>query len=264
MIHALLFAAALAYGPPAGPPPQQARIVSVYDGDTFTLESGDKVRLKWVNTPELRPKEAFGEEARDLTKRLILDTTVNLVMDEPNPRDSYGRVLAGIRTSTGQDLSLEIVRAGLGHVFIIPPDHLDLTPFLAAQAEARAARRGIWSTEGYLGALHLSSFHANASGPDEENVNGEYMRVCNVTTEPVDISAYRIQTRSGTTYALPQLIVPAGHTVLVKSGKGSPQTDPRFQLEAFLGSDTPIWSDDYDMATIVDAKGATVDQRGSK
>jgi endonuclease YncB( thermonuclease family) len=263
MIFALLVSFALAAAP-TGPPPTEARVLSVYDGDTFTLETGDKIRLKWVNTPELRPKEAYGEEAKELTQRLIQDERVKLIMDGPNPRDSYGRVVAGATTASGKDLSLELIRAGLGHLFIIPPDTTDLSAHLAAQGEARAAKRGIWSTESYLGVLHMTSFHANAAGDDNTNVNGEYMRVCNISVEPVELSQFRMMTRDGRTFALPKMIVPAGHTVSVRSGKGSPQDDPRFQLEAFLGSDTPIWADDYDVATIVDAEGRTVDQRGSK
>ncbi len=264
MIHALLVALALAAPTPTGPPPAEARVLSVYDGDTLTLVTGDKIRLKWVNTPELRPKEAYGEEAKQLAQRLVQDEVVTLILDGPNPRDSYGRVVAGITTSSGKDLSLEIIRAGLGHLFIIPPDHADLTAHLAAQAEARKARIGIWSTESYFGVLHMTSFHANAPGDDSQNVNGEYARVCNISTETVDLSQYKVQTRSGRDYPLPKMDVPAGHTVQIRSGKGSPQDDPRFQLEAFLGSDEPIWNNDYDVMTIVDAQGRTVDQRGSK
>jgi len=263
MIRVLMLALSLAK-PPSGPPPTEARVASVYDGDTFTLETGDKIRLKWVNTPELRPKEAYGVDAKELTQRLVLDERVKLVLDGPNPRDSYGRVIAGVTLPSGGDLSLELIRAGYGHLFIIPPDHADLSAHLAAQAEARAARRGIWSTESYFGALHLTSFHANASGDDFQNVNGEYARICNISTESVDLSQFRIQTRTGTSYALPKMDIPPGHTVMVRSGKGSPQDDPRFQLEAYLGSDTPIWSDAYDVITIVDSQGRTVDQRASK
>ena len=42
-----------------------------------------------------------------------------------------------------------------------------IDPLLAAEAKARAARRGIWSTDAYQNDLHLTSFHANAPGPDE-------------------------------------------------------------------------------------------------
>ena len=44
------------------PPPKQAVVVAVYDGDTFTLDTGQKVRLRGVNTPELRPPEEYGLE----------------------------------------------------------------------------------------------------------------------------------------------------------------------------------------------------------
>ena len=30
---------------PSGPPPAEARVTSVYDGDTFTLATGDQIRL---------------------------------------------------------------------------------------------------------------------------------------------------------------------------------------------------------------------------
>ena len=75
---------------------------------------------------------------------------------------------------------------------------------------------------------------------------------------------FKIQTRSGKSYAMPKITIPPGHTVMVHSGKGSYQDDPRFQLEAYLGSDEPIWDNEYDVITIVDAQGRTVDQRGSK
>ena len=48
-------------------PPSHGRIISVYDGDTYTLSDGSKIRLRGVNTPELRPKEEFGIEARILS-----------------------------------------------------------------------------------------------------------------------------------------------------------------------------------------------------
>ena len=43
-------------------------VVDVYDGDTVTLSTGDKVRLRWVNAPELQPQEAYGLEAREAAR----------------------------------------------------------------------------------------------------------------------------------------------------------------------------------------------------
>lgn len=240
-------------------PPSRARVSHVYDGDTITLDTGDKVRVKWVNTPEKRPLEPFALEATRLAERTVLGRVVDLVVDPDNPRDGYGRLIAGVRTKHG-DLSLKLIEEGLGHVFLIPPEPEDPSELLAAQRRARAAKKGIWSTDRYAGALHVSSFHADARGDDELNVNGEYLRVCNITDEPIDVQGYYFTNHDGDKFELPSLTVPAGHTVLVHTGRGEHQHDPAIQLEIFLGHPKPVWNNDYDQATLFDPKGEQVDQ----
>jgi micrococcal nuclease len=244
---------------PAASVPVTARVSAVYDGDTITLDTGDKVRLRWVNTPELRPAEDYGIEARDAAKTLLMGKEVSLIYGQTT-RDAYGRLIAGIRTED-TDLSIHLLEKGLGHVFIIPPDDTDWTPLLEAQGRARAARRGIWSTERYAGDLHITSFHANAPGDDRENVNGEYLRVCNVSSNDVDLIGYRITDITGNSWTLPALIVPAGHTVTVHSGQGDHQVDPASQLAVHLGNDFPIWNNKRDRATIYNRHGQIVDVR---
>jgi micrococcal nuclease len=259
--------AALALAAPAPPdypaPPKQSTVASVYDGDTVTLQTGDKIRLRWVNTPELRPPEAYGIEARSAAEGFLRGETVRLLMDGENPRDGYGRVLAGLETEAG-NLSVHLLELGLGHVFIIPPDATDLAPLLDAQTQAREAWRGIWSTDRYQGTLHITSFHANAAGDDRDNVNGEYLRICNITGAPLNIEGYKITKASGQSWTLPRLTVPAGHTFELHSGLGSHQTDATKQLEVFLGSETPIWNNDFDRATLTDASGTVMDAREHK
>jgi len=253
----MLFAAA----PPQGGwpvPPKTSTVKSVYDGDTVTLATGDKIRLRWVNTPELRPLEAYGLEAREATERFVRNVKVRLIMESENPRDSYGRVLAGIETDSG-NLSLHLIEAGVAHLFIIPPDDTDLKPFLTAQSKARAANRGIWSTERYQGTMHITSFHANAAGDDYQNVNGEYLRVCNITAEPVNLDGYRMTDVSGKSWPLPAIVIPAGHTVKVHSGQGEHQMNASKQLEIYLGSSTPIWNNKRDKAVLYDRFGRVVD-----
>jgi micrococcal nuclease len=242
------------------PPPAESTVVSVYDGDTLTLASGDKVRLRWVNTPELKPAEAYGPEARAATERFVLNRPVQLLLGSENPRDGYGRVVSGIRTDEG-DLSVHLLELGLAHLFVIPPDDTDLTALLAAQESARAAKRGIWSTERYQGVLHITSFHANSAGDDRENVNGEYLRVCNVSGAPLDLDGFRITKSTGESFAIPRAVIPAGHTFELHSGTGVQLTDPRAQIELFLGSTEPIWGNDGDRATLYDRFGRIVDAR---
>jgi micrococcal nuclease len=250
---ALLFAAP----DPDKPAPAKSRVVSVYDGDTLTLENGDKVRLRWVNTPELRPVQDYGVEAREAAKALVLGQEVTLIYG-PTRRDGYGRLLAGVRTPE-KDLSEALLEQGMAHLFIIPPDDTDHSKLLAAQARAQSARRGIWSTTAYQGQLHLTSFHANARGDDRTNVNGEYARVCNVSSQPVDLDGFRVTEMSGRSWILPPLLLPPGHTVKVHSGIGTHQTDPGSQLEIYLNNEQPIWNNTRDRITIYDRHGQMVD-----
>lgn len=251
--------------PPGGwpTPPSEARVVSVYDGDTMTLETGDRVRLKWINTPELKPKEPYGEEAGAFARRFVLHETVKLVLDGTNPRDSYGRILAGITAPRG-DLTEAMLRSGYGHVFIIPPDNADEERLLAAEAEARRQRLGIWSTPAMQGAFHITSFHANAPGNDNDNVNGEYLRICNISGKAQDLGGYKLMDVSGQTHVLRSVEVPAGHTVMVLSGEGYDQTKPERQLLIHLGSKTPLWNNKEETVTLLTPTGLPIDERHHK
>jgi endonuclease YncB( thermonuclease family) len=259
----LLLTTAFAADPPPGGwplPPRESEVASVYDGDTMTLVTGDKVRLRWVNTPELKPAEAYGLEAREATERFVSGHRVTLLLGSDNPRDGYGRIVAGIQTEQG-NLSLYLLEQGLGHLFVIPPDNTDLTAFIAAQDAARAARRGIWSTDHYQGGLHMTSFHANGPGDDTQFVNGEYLRVANISAEPLNLDGFSIQNAAGQRYPFPAVTIPVGHTFKLISGRGTHQANPSEQLEVYLGSDTPIWDNQSDRATIFDRFGQVVDTR---
>ena len=241
------------------PAPATGRIVEVYDGDTMTLESGDRIRLRWVNTPELRPKEDYGIEAREAARALVLGKEATLIFGQVK-RDSYGRLIAGVEVGE-TDLSTHLLELGLAHLFIIPPDDTDHAKRRDAQTRARAAGRGIWSTDRYEGVLHITSFHANANGDDRENVNGEYLRVCNVSDRPVDLDGFRITEQAGRSWILPPLLVPPGHTFKIHSGMGENQGDAASQLAVFLGSESPIWNNTRDRATLYDRHGKVIDSR---
>lgn len=259
MIQLVFFALAFLHSASASPVFREARVTKVYDGDTVVLDTGERVRVRWVNTPEMRPLQAYAEEAQRFAERLLLHRKVQLVMDSDKQKDGYGRLIAGIRVGD-VDLSVALVERGLGHVFIIPPETLDITPLLAAQAKARDSRRGIWSTPRYRGSLHITSFHANAPGDDRENINGEYLRICNVSKEAVDLGNFFLRNVSGKKFRLPAVEIPAGHTVTVMSGQGIAQAEPTEQITAYLNSNEPVWDNDGDRATLLDSNGRTVDE----
>ena len=61
--------------------PRYGRVVSVYDGDTYTLADGNKIRLRGVNTHQnSNPLRILEEEARDAVRDLILGKEVKFPM----------------------------------------------------------------------------------------------------------------------------------------------------------------------------------------
>ena len=124
----------------------------VVDGDTFVLDSGARIRLMGVDTPETvkpnHPVEPFGPEASQFTKDFLADGRVYLTFDRQKV-DRYDRFLAYAWRDERMDLMLneELVRAGLaqaktGYRY---SDRMKKR-FRRAEDEAKAARRGIWST----------------------------------------------------------------------------------------------------------------------
>ncbi|MFT5686054.1 MAG: endonuclease YncB(thermonuclease family) [Myxococcota bacterium] len=232
--------------------PTSATITTVIDGDSFILDSGDRIQLRGVVAPVAGAD--YGIEARELVRHLVAEGEVYLAYrpgEEPVKR-------ASVRTMEG-DLAISLLEQGFAHLYILPPDNLDLTMLLTAQNAARAAGRGIWGTERFSGELHIVEFVANAEGDDRENVNGEYLRICNTGVRSMDLSGSTLRDKGGNLWVLPPMILPVGHTVLVHSGVGINQSDPAQQLMIYLGSDRPIWNNTEDQATLTDRAGKVVD-----
>ena len=261
MLTVLMITAALASEPTS------ATVAAVYDGDTLTLNTGDKIRLRGINTPELRPAEDFGIEARDAVRDLVMNQQVQLIYGNPpgQNRDAYGRLVASVRIGD-IDVATYLLERGLGHLFIFPSEAIDIEVMKTAQNTAKSKGLGVWSTEGYGGDLHITSFHANGIyGDDRININGEYLRVCNVSSRPIELEGYSIRSNANSEgWTFPSMIVPVGNNVKIYSGRGQNQYDPVKQLEIFLGNDSPVWNDCHDVATIRDRYGQVVDMREHK
>jgi micrococcal nuclease len=134
--------------PPDSLEPASYRVGRIVDGDTIELANRATVRLIGVDAPETvkpeHPVEPWGPEASSFAKRFTSGGTVRLEFDRQR-LDRYGRFLAYVWVD-GLLLNEELVRAGLAHY----EPQFSYSPamkrrFRAAQDEARAARRGIWS-----------------------------------------------------------------------------------------------------------------------
>jgi len=134
-------------------PTERAIVLRVIDGDTIEVDRGhglERVRYIGIDTPETvdpsRPVAWMGPEASKANAALVEGRTVFLERDV-SETDRYGRLLryVWIEAPSGWLLvNLALVAAGFAQVSTYPPDVRYVELFLAAQAEARAAERGLW------------------------------------------------------------------------------------------------------------------------
>jgi endonuclease YncB( thermonuclease family) len=112
-------------------------VVRVIDGDTFELESGQKVRLKGINTPE--KSEWLNLEAGEFVRDSVENKSVRL---ENHGFDKYGRMLAYVFVG-GKNLNREILERGLGTLYYYGRDsHYD--ELKRAEEFARLNEEGLW------------------------------------------------------------------------------------------------------------------------
>ncbi len=163
----LLIALVVPVGPVLADVPDPAnatidsRVLKIIDGDTVDIRNSTRVRLLNIDTPEV--KQPYSNEAIAFTKSLILFKNVRLELDVKE-RDNYDRLLAYIyvETETGWVMAnLEIVRAGLARLLIIPPNGKYRDEFEAAQRDAMIHRRGLWGVVG--GVLTVAELEADIS-----------------------------------------------------------------------------------------------------
>ncbi len=121
------------------------RVVAIADGDTITiLDSANtqhRIRLAGIDAPETH--QTFGEQSRLSLSGMIFDKDVGVSYQKI---DQYGRIVGKILLD-GKDINLEQVKAGMAWHYKFYEDEQtpeDRELYAKAEAEARAARRGLW------------------------------------------------------------------------------------------------------------------------
>ncbi len=138
------------------------RINKVYDGDTFELEGGARVRLIGIDTPESYPNEKAardsmrtgidvgtivktGKQAKEFVEKLIEGKEVRLEFDFEK-QDKYKRLLAYAYLLDGTFINAKIVQEGYANLMTIPPNVKYADLFQKLYQEARENKRGLWSS----------------------------------------------------------------------------------------------------------------------
>lgn len=123
---------------------QVFRIDHVIDGDTAVLLDGTTVRFIGVDAPEMVPVQQCGAvEATQLNREWIDEKTVTVRLDPAETRDRFGRLLAYLERDD-TIVNVELVRSGWVCAFPFGDTRGFRDEISAAEAEARAAGRGVW------------------------------------------------------------------------------------------------------------------------
>ena len=104
----------------------QAKIVSVYDGDTITVDidlglktwiRGEKIRIFGINAPEVKgPQRVAGLASRDFLRSKLPEgklVTINTIKDK---QGKYGRYLARVDVD-GVDVATLLVAEGHAQIY---------------------------------------------------------------------------------------------------------------------------------------------------
>jgi len=165
---------------PTGPT-EAAHVVRVVDGDTIVIDRGrgqEKLRYIGVDTPETvkpgSPVEWMGPEASAANRALVEGRDVVLERDV-SEYDRYGRLLRYVWLRDGDAwtlVNLALVAAGYAAVVTYPPDVKYVELYLAAQAEAREAGRGLWGEPPSSGQPSRPAGSAGTSGSGSTTAPG--------------------------------------------------------------------------------------------
>lgn len=147
----LLLVAAPALALERGP---SARVVGVTDGDTVTIadpiDGAREIRLVGIQAPKLPlgrknfPEWPLAPEAKAALEALVGGKRVAFHFGETRI-DRHGRLLAHLYTDDGTWVQGAMLQAGMARVYTFPDNRARAAEMYALEAEARAARRGIWA-----------------------------------------------------------------------------------------------------------------------
>jgi micrococcal nuclease len=144
---------------------------SVPDGDTLFLTSGEKLRIKGIDCPEMGhdgyPSQYYAKEARSYLWRLVRGRQLRVETAEMGA-DRFGRIVTHVYLSDGRSISHVLVENG--YAFCFPHGkHLgkEHEILLTAQQRAMNGLRGMWArvlrmpaaTKAYVGNTNSHRFH---------------------------------------------------------------------------------------------------------
>jgi len=135
--------------------PIDAKILTVLDGDTFSIADGRVVQLSGISAPQYNYTEPSysdngAQQSRQyLAKLLPQNTPIKLILDH-RKQDRYGHILASVsRSSDNLDIVAEMLHSGWARQIVHPPNDQQWQCYQALEQEAQRQHKGLWQNLRY-------------------------------------------------------------------------------------------------------------------
>jgi micrococcal nuclease len=125
-----------------------ATITKVYDGDTITLSTGERVRFLQIDTPELSPAACYSQEARSALISLLNMPGQLMLKTDPklDKVDRYGRLLRYVFVGK-TNINLKLVEIGAAAPYFYRGEKgLYSEQILNAAQMAKSKSIGLWKS----------------------------------------------------------------------------------------------------------------------
>lgn len=225
----------------------EAHISTVIDGDTIVTSDGRTVRLLGINTPE--HGRTHYTEAQKRLEALVLNETVMLEQGTENT-DQYDRLLRYVHVD-GTLVNRILVREGLATMYTVGEQDKYTRTLQQAQESARQERIGLWQRSDTASCVSVSTFHWDADGNDNYNLNNEYVTFHNGCDSTVDMTDWQVKDEATNTYTFSAFTLAPDASVTLYTGVGNDNT-----MERYWGQRrSAVWNNDGDMLFLRDEHG---------
>jgi len=117
-------------------------VTRVIDGDTFVINTDEKIRISGINTPE--KKECHFSESKNKLEELLLNKEVYLERDFTN-KGKYGRLLRYVHSNEGE-INFILIQEGYAKVYNkYAYDTKKYSEMKRAEQAAKTNKLGVWS-----------------------------------------------------------------------------------------------------------------------
>lgn len=182
------------------------KVTYVVDGDTLEINTGERVRLICIDTPERG--EYYYTEAKEYLKDLILDREVFLEKDK-SETDRYGRLLRYVYyAEDNYDSNLifvneEMVREGYAEAYPYNPDIILCPQIQEAENKAKEEGLGIWATQTITEEVPSSSQNSGSSNCGSNIYNCGDFSSCSEVMEIFNSCSYDVNKLDGDADGIP-------------------------------------------------------------